>query len=55
MNNYDLSSFIILIFYLFSPLSVSWDEWVTESRVLKLNDANIIRQKDLQKAHEASL
>lgn len=33
----------------------SWDEWVPESRVLKLNDANINRQKDLQKAHEASL
>lgn len=33
----------------------NWDEWVPESRVLKLNDANINRQKDLQKAHEASL
>ncbi|XP_068224703.1 mortality factor 4-like protein 1 isoform X2 [Palaemon carinicauda] len=33
----------------------NWDEWVPESRVLKLNDANISRQKDLQKAHEASL
>ncbi|XP_076064057.1 mortality factor 4-like isoform X2 [Oratosquilla oratoria] len=33
----------------------NWDEWVPESRVLKLNDANIQRQKDLQKAHEASL
>nr|XP_045617657.1 mortality factor 4-like protein 1 isoform X3 [Procambarus clarkii]XP_045617658.1 mortality factor 4-like protein 1 isoform X3 [Procambarus clarkii]XP_045617659.1 mortality factor 4-like protein 1 isoform X3 [Procambarus clarkii] len=33
----------------------SWDEWVPESRVLKLNDANMSRQKDLQKAHEASL
>ena len=33
----------------------SWDEWVPESRVLKLNDQNIQRQKDLQKAHEASV
>ncbi|XP_042241008.1 mortality factor 4-like protein 1 isoform X2 [Homarus americanus] len=33
----------------------NWDEWVPESRVLKLSDANISRQKDLQKAHEASL
>ncbi|CAL4168365.1 unnamed protein product, partial [Meganyctiphanes norvegica] len=33
----------------------NWDEWVPESRVLKLNDANISRQKDLQKAHETSL
>ncbi|KAK4328813.1 hypothetical protein Pmani_000787 [Petrolisthes manimaculis] len=33
----------------------SWDEWVPESRFLKPSDANISRQKDLQKAHEASL
>lgn len=33
----------------------NWDEWVPESRVLKLSDANISRQKDLQRAHEASL
>nr|XP_053648113.1 mortality factor 4-like protein 1 [Cherax quadricarinatus] len=33
----------------------NWDEWVPESRVLKLSDANLNRQKDLQKAHEASL
>ncbi|KAL7642446.1 UNVERIFIED_CONTAM: hypothetical protein RMT77_007007 [Armadillidium vulgare] len=33
----------------------NWDEWVPESRVLKLNDQNITRQRDLQKAHEASL
>ncbi|MCL4128242.1 UNVERIFIED_CONTAM: hypothetical protein GTU68_019320, partial [Idotea baltica] len=33
----------------------NWDEWVPESRVLKVNDQNFQRQKDLQKAHEASL
>ncbi|KAF2347566.1 RNA binding activity-knot of a chromodomain [Trinorchestia longiramus] len=33
----------------------NWDEWVLESRVLKLNDANLQRQKDLQDAHAASL
>uniref|UniRef100_H2ZJ51 Chromo domain-containing protein n=1 Tax=Ciona savignyi TaxID=51511 RepID=H2ZJ51_CIOSA len=28
-----------------------WDEWVPEARVLKFNDANLIRQKDLLKQH----
>ena len=28
-----------------------WDEWVPESRVLKYNDLNLQRQKDLQKQH----
>ncbi|CAK8683856.1 unnamed protein product [Clavelina lepadiformis] len=28
-----------------------WDEWVPESRVLKYNDANLRRQKDLLKQH----
>lgn len=31
----------------------SWDEWVPESRVLKYNDANCQRQKDVQRAHAA--
>ncbi|RXG50821.1 Serine protease 27 [Armadillidium vulgare] len=43
---FDLNNLINLI---------NWDEWVPESRVLKLNDQNITRQRDLQKAHEASL
>ncbi|XP_071952238.1 mortality factor 4-like protein 1 [Antedon mediterranea] len=29
----------------------NWDEWVPESRVLKFNDGNIQRQKDLLAAH----
>ena len=28
-----------------------WDEWVPESRVLKYNDSNLQKQKDLQKQH----
>lgn len=28
-----------------------WDEWVPESRVLKFNESNLQRQKDLQKQH----
>ena len=29
----------------------SWDEWVPESRVLKLNDTSRQKQKELQAAH----
>ena len=29
----------------------SWDEWVPESRVLKLTDASRQKQKELQNAH----
>lgn len=29
----------------------SWDEWVPESRVLKFNDVNLQKQKELEKAH----
>ncbi|KAL1516824.1 hypothetical protein ABEB36_000675 [Hypothenemus hampei] len=31
----------------------NWDEWVPESRVLKYNEANVARQKEVQKAHNA--
>ncbi|XP_058798171.1 mortality factor 4-like protein 1 [Phymastichus coffea] len=31
----------------------NWDEWVPESRVLKYNDSNCQRQKDVQRAHAA--
>lgn len=31
----------------------SWDEWVPESRVLKYNEANVARQKEVQKAHSS--
>ena len=29
----------------------SWDEWVPESRVLKMSDASRQKQKELQNAH----
>ncbi|XP_022919968.1 mortality factor 4-like protein 1 [Onthophagus taurus] len=29
----------------------NWDEWVPESRVLKYNETNVARQKEVQKAH----
>lgn len=29
----------------------SWDEWVPESRVLKYNETNVQKQKEIQKAH----
>lgn len=34
-------------------INFSWDEWVPESRVLKYNEANVARQKEVQKAHLA--
>jgi mortality factor 4-like protein 1 len=30
----------------------SWDEWVPEDRVLKFNDTNVQKQKEVQKVHE---
>lgn len=32
----------------------NWDEWVPESRVLKLNEAGLQKQKELMKAHGAA-
>lgn len=32
----------------------SWDEWVPENRVLKFNDANIEKQKELRDSHDAN-
>lgn len=29
----------------------SWDEWVPESRVLKYNETNVQRQREVQRAH----
>lgn len=37
----------------YSGWNKSWDEWVPESRVLKLNDANLQKQKDLYRAQKA--
>jgi len=34
-----------------SALFFSWDEWVPETRVLKLNDASRQKQKELKNAH----
>ena len=30
---------------------ISWDEWVPESRVLKINEMNLQKQKELQQQH----
>ena len=35
-------------------ITCSWDEWVPESRVLKYNEANVQKQKELQRAHKAN-
>lgn len=29
----------------------SWDEWVPENRVLKYNEANVQKQKEVSKLH----
>lgn len=34
-------------------LLISWDEWATESRVLKYNDANVTKQAELLEQHSA--
>ncbi|KAK5650594.1 hypothetical protein RI129_001623 [Pyrocoelia pectoralis] len=31
----------------------NWDEWVPETRVLKYNEANVAKQKEVQKAHSS--
>ncbi|XP_014291971.1 mortality factor 4-like protein 1 [Halyomorpha halys] len=36
----------------YSGWNKSWDEWVPESRVLKYNEANLQRQKELHKAQK---
>uniref|UniRef100_G3MP34 Mortality factor 4-like protein 1 n=1 Tax=Amblyomma maculatum TaxID=34609 RepID=G3MP34_AMBMU len=35
----------------YSGWNKNWDEWVPESRVLKFSDANLQKQKDLERAH----
>lgn len=35
----------------YSGWNKNWDEWVPESRVLKYNDTNLQKQKELEKAH----
>lgn len=42
-----LCFFIDIIYFVYS-----WDEWVPESRVLKFNDANLQKQRDLHKAQK---
>lgn len=33
----------------------NWDEWVPENRVLKFNDANVAKQKEVSKQHDANV
>lgn len=40
---------MIIFFFSFN----SWDEWVSEIRVLKFNDANIQKQAELLEQHSA--
>ncbi|XP_077555307.1 mortality factor 4-like isoform X1 [Haemaphysalis longicornis] len=38
----------------YSGWNKNWDEWVPESRVLKFNDVNLQKQRELEKAHLSS-
>ncbi|RWS02492.1 Mortality factor 4-like protein 1 [Dinothrombium tinctorium] len=42
---------VVKYFVHYQGWNKSWDEWVPESRVLKYNDANAQKQKELQDAH----
>lgn len=58
-NHQILVTLLVTLFccliYKFLLKNSSWDEWVPESRILKYNDANVARQKDLQKSHKSRL
>lgn len=45
--------FMQSIQFLLFIIIFSWDEWVPESRVLKYNEANVAKQKEVQKAHSS--
>lgn len=45
----------IRYFIHYSGWNKSWDEWVPESRVLKFNEVNLQKQKELEKAHTYAL
>uniref|UniRef100_T1JFS7 Mortality factor 4-like protein 1 n=1 Tax=Strigamia maritima TaxID=126957 RepID=T1JFS7_STRMM len=45
----------IKYFIHYSGWNKNWDEWVPESRVLKYNEVNLQKQKELEKAHAYSL
>lgn len=42
----DLQFYTLFIFLFFS-----WDEWVPETRILKYNETNLQKQKELIKTH----
>ncbi|XP_015785950.1 mortality factor 4-like protein 1 [Tetranychus urticae] len=44
---------VVKYFVHYQGWNKSWDEWVPESRVLKYNEANVQKQKELQEAHNA--
>lgn len=46
---------IVRYFIHYSGWNKNWDEWVPETRVLKFNDANILKRKELEKAHAYAL
>ncbi|XP_039297025.1 mortality factor 4-like protein 1 [Nilaparvata lugens] len=53
-NRYDEKNKTSEYLIHYSGWNKSWDEWVPESRVLKHNDSNLQKQKDLSKAQKAN-
>ncbi|PRD22161.1 UNVERIFIED_CONTAM: Morf4l1 [Trichonephila clavipes] len=44
----------IKYFIHYSGWNKNWDEWVPDCRVLKYNDVNLQKQKELEKTHKKS-
>lgn len=46
-----LLTYLEVITFFFVIFLTSWDEWVPENRVLKYNEANVQKQKEVSKLH----
>ncbi|CAA9998712.1 unnamed protein product, partial [Nesidiocoris tenuis] len=52
-SRYDATEKVNQYHIHYSGWNKNWDEWVPETRVLKYNDQNILRQEELHKAQKA--
>jgi hypothetical protein len=52
IKGYKISIFLILFQFVFNVINIvfndSWDEWVPEDRVYKINAENLKQQKELE-------
>ncbi len=51
LTKFQSNEFFFLLFSFSLQTICSWDEWVLEDRVLKYNDANVQKQKEVSKQH----